>query len=1159
MALAEATVRVVLDVSRFDKELQAAVQKAADRAGRDFDREMSKNMRQAGRNATDSFRDAARTNMSRAGRDMARDFENGFTQGTSQMGGRVGQRIGNGLRTNISRAGITAGRGFADNMSRTVTREGETVGRNFATAVSKGMLARIKNAGQSAGRVLGSSATGEARKAGANVGREFSFSIGVGTLRGSRPLITAIAVTAGEIITQFAPALDIIAAAPPLFMAAAAGAGVLVAAFAGVGDAFKALGKGDLDKLDAAMEKLSPAARSFVREFASVRPELLSLKRDIQDAFFGQLQGEILDVSHAFTGPLRAGILGVASSLGQLVRGFTDTVSSAEGVKGLDKLFRGTSDFFDALRPGIRELTKGFLEFTGAAAPGLVSIGQALSNMLTRLGTWLSASAKSGQALQWIESGLQGLRNFGATLKDLGTIFGTIAGAARPLAFAFSGIFSLVSDLARLFSQLPGPIQTAVLAALLFTRTGLPDFMRKTVAAGSPLRTMLSSMAAGYRDASSKAVDYVRRQTDVVAVSAAITGASDRTVGGIQRVGGAFSKVAGPVAGAANALKKGFGAALSGLMGVLGGPWGLVLAGAGLALSVFSDQQQKAAEAAAKYAAGVRDIQATLNRTTGAVTLQTAEFAASDDRIRTAITTMGKYGVASEDVVQGALKQGAAHDRVEAALRRQAAGYTDAIKGNGDLATIMRATGLSQEDLNTALLGGSKELSALTGWQKQYSNSSNDTERSVGLLIDALLTQSSGLRDSRGGWIEFINQTKEAEQQQRLIAASMSPATREAQKLADAMGILADNTSDADAKAQAFTQIMDVLAGGTIPVQAAMAQFNEILQKVAGTTQDNIDKHKGWGAALVTSSGQINTATVNGNQLFNTYQQLSQGLSTSSAALVDNALKTGDVGGALTQVAANVQSARNAFIAQAQAMGIPQKQAEQLANAYGLIPKDVITKLALPAYENVRAQLVDVQNKIKDIPPDKFVNVGALTDEAKRRLQDIGFTVNTLPDGSVEVRANTAPAKNELSSLLSQWTNRVISWVVNIGAGHAMGDIVPKASGGIVKAYRQGGFHPRPMAANRAEIVKPKTFRLIGDRPKDDEAFIPINNSARSRMLLATTARRMDFDLVPRRTTITSAPSRTVTVGTVNVNAPYASPELVAKATINELARAAVG
>ena len=54
----------------------------------------------------------------------------------------------------------------------------------------------------------------------------------------------------------------------------------------------------------------------------------------------------------------------------------------------------------------------------------------------------------------------------------------------------------------------------------------------------------------------------------------------------------------------------------------------------------------------------------------------------------------------------------------------------------------------------------------------------------------------------------------------------------------------------------------------------------------------------------------------------------------------------------------------------------------------------------------------------------------------------------------------------------------------------AIGGVVPMADGFT------------PMGSDRAAIVPPNTMRLIGDRPFDDGAFIPINNSGVSQAIL---------------------------------------------------------
>jgi hypothetical protein len=76
------------------------------------------------------------------------------------------------------------------------------------------------------------------------------------------------------------------------------------------------------------------------------------------------------------------------------------------------------------------------------------------------------------------------------------------------------------------------------------------------------------------------------------------------------------------------------------------------------------------------------------------------------------------------------------------------------------------------------------------------------------------------------------------------------------------------------------------------------------------------------------------------------------------------------------------------------------------------------------------------------------------------------------------------------------------------------------AKGALLSTYASGGWKEQarasglqPMSASTATVVPPNTWRVIGDRMRGDEAFIPINNSRRSEALLAMTAQNMGFGL----------------------------------------------
>lgn len=559
VALSEATVRVYLDLIAFERELKQRVSKAANEIGRDFDRDMRRDMGATGRSAGLDFRDGIRTSMGRAGAQSATEFGTTFRSELPKSIGDAGNQLGRQLRVSVGRAGTDAGARFCQNLRRIMAQCGRTSGREFMTALREGMFAS-KSATSNFGNQITNEVTPAARKAGSSASKEFNLSFGLGSARVGGPVLAAFAILGSEIATQVGPALSIIAGFPPLLTAAAVSVGILITAFRGVGDAIKAAAGGDLDALNKAMAKLSPTARGVVQEFRQMVPAFDRLRRQVQDAFFGQLTGEMTAVGRAMTVDLKQGILETSQSLGRLSHAFVQTFTEARGVANLDRVFRGTSDFFDQLSVGVRNLMRGFLDFSGSAAPGLNALGRALNDLLTNWGNFLTRSANSGQALVWIESGIQGMRQLASTVSDIVSVFGTLLAAARPLALLMSGVFHVVTDLVQAFGQLPGPIQTAALAALLFARSGLPQFIKKATAETGPLAKATKEVSKSYDAGNAAARRFANTVTTNVgnAITAVTTGTArlSSTVGtGMMR---AVSAVDAATVGLASSLRGGF-------------------------------------------------------------------------------------------------------------------------------------------------------------------------------------------------------------------------------------------------------------------------------------------------------------------------------------------------------------------------------------------------------------------------------------------------------------------------------------------------------------------------------------------------------------------------------------------------------------------------
>jgi hypothetical protein len=126
-------------------------------------------------------------------------------------------------------------------------------------------------------------------------------------------------------------------------------------------------------------------------------------------------------------------------------------------------------------------------------------------------------------------------------------------------------------------------------------------------------------------------------------------------------------------------------------------------------------------------------------------------------------------------------------------------------------------------------------------------------------------------------------------------------------------------------------------------------------------------------------------------------------------------------------------------------------------------------------------------------------------------------TPQTMP-----VNANTSAANSAIDYAARDRTATIYVSTVNSTVNSS---VAGGAIGGVVKPMRDGGvvgmaagalnMRLRPMAGGVAQVVPPNTWRVIGDRVTDDEAFIPINASARSQTILNQTAQRMGYDLMP--------------------------------------------
>lgn len=841
-----------------------------------------------------------------------------------------------------------------------------------------------------------------------------------------------------------------------------------------------------------------------------------------------QLETTGIEIFEAIDGPLE--------QLTRTAAGFVDEFGGkvAEGIENAV----AAGEVFgprlaDAIRARAQVVGSAIKDVFGVIAQA--SVGLLNSALNIGIGLWNDFTGVLSNAVAAARSVAQGVAAVARSANEadgpvsaVAVGLGLIGDAVRVASVLLVPLGALVGGIARGFAALPGPIQSAVIALGLVAAfrgplSSLGDTVRDRVSA--PFRNLnetirlqqalltgstqiasqqvgrlglafsaleknvpvIGRMADSFRAAAESARGFVTNQVTMAQAASGISGSFTGLTTILGNNEARLRSFAGAAAGAAAAVGTGLKAAASGLVGVLGGPWGAAIAAAGVGLSLYASAQDRAAQEAQKHASSVQTLAGALRESNGLINQSVRETKAKDiaDNYKEAAEQAKRLNVSQEDLVSAALKQGDAYDVLKARLM-------DVIKANTTYTEGAGATAGQQVGrLNETGLAASKllgTLKGLAGGTDEARKKNDDLARAI--------------KDGR---------------------ASMLDGTESGRTLASAMKVLSTNTADADSRARALKDALDALSGGSISLEAAQSRVQESLSRINQLFGDNVDKTKGWGKELITAQGGLNLTSENGRRLRDVLQDLTTNTAEVASKTFDMARAQGDsVPAAAEKAKSAMEQARSAFVGAAAAMGISAKEAEVLADKAGLIPDNVAMVVSTPGSDQTKIELALVKYLVDQVPGDKPITVRSLSDEAKRKLEELGFTVRTLPNGQVEIKANTAPAKQNLDSFIASNSNRSITVRVNtvgmpISAPGQLGAAL-NARGNIVKAFAAGGFHRqlKPMKGGLATIVPPNTWRVVGDRLRDDEAYIPINRTNRSVALLSETAQRMGFALARR-------------------------------------------
>lgn len=303
---------------------------------------------------------------------------------------------------------------------------------------------------------------------------------GIG-VKGGLPGISALAAAVTVAAVPVAALASALADLAGFAVALPAALGVTVAAvvpltlaFQNFGDAVSAIASGDLEKIDEALKKLAPSARSVAREVGVLLPSLQALQRNAQQAFFAPLRGDLTAITKNLFPALNKGVQGVAGAFGNLGSEVAKFFSAPARIKLINDTFEITKGLINSLTPVVIKLLGAFEAVTQAILPRLDDMAFAVQGLIGDFADWLTAAAKSGKLAEFFDDAVATLKELVGLGKAVGrllvAVFGDLDDSGRGLIGTLTGI---VDRMTEFFESAEGQksIQNAIKYVKIFGST----------------------------------------------------------------------------------------------------------------------------------------------------------------------------------------------------------------------------------------------------------------------------------------------------------------------------------------------------------------------------------------------------------------------------------------------------------------------------------------------------------------------------------------------------------------------------------------------------------------------------------------------------------------------------------------------------------------
>jgi hypothetical protein len=222
---------------------------------------------------------------------------------------------------------------------------------------------------------------------------------------------------------QLAPAALLL---PGALLGGAAAMGTFKIATAGMGDALKAGLSGDMEKFAEATKDMAPEMQNAAKAVSAFKPQIDDLKKTVQGNFWAGFSADITKLGNTYLPIFKAGMGGIASEFNIAGKQAFTFLQSAQAIGSINNILNKTRDAFGSMRGVLTNVVSGFLQLANVGANFLPRLSAEIQTASEKFAAWAKSIAASGQLEDMINGAIQGFKDLGGIVGNVGSILGSV-------------------------------------------------------------------------------------------------------------------------------------------------------------------------------------------------------------------------------------------------------------------------------------------------------------------------------------------------------------------------------------------------------------------------------------------------------------------------------------------------------------------------------------------------------------------------------------------------------------------------------------------------------------------------------------------------------------------------------------------------------------